>query len=78
MIKNEARKLLNWRASWPDKGQAYLLRNVTSPHDKIARRMSNRIYNNKNIPGWPNKGRTDLQKDNIVDNFRPISCLPLM
>ena len=45
--------------------------------------MNDMINNKKDIPDWLTKGRTvlcqkDLQKGDAVDNFRPISCLPLM
>ena len=41
------------------------------------------INNKKNIPDWLTKGRTvlcqkDPQRGDAVDNFRPISCFPLM
>ena len=44
--------------------------------------MNDMINNAKNTPDWLTKGRTmlyqkDSQEGNAVDNFRPISCLPL-
>ena len=45
--------------------------------------MNDMINNNKDTPDWLTKRRTvlcqkDPQKGDAVDNFRPISCLPLM
>ena len=45
--------------------------------------MNVMINNRVPIPVWMTTGRTvlcqkDPQKDNVVDNYRPIPCLPLM
>ena len=83
MMKNKVRKLPNWKAPGPDGVQGYWLKNLPSLHDRIVRQMNDMINNNKDIPDWLTKGRTvlcqkDPQKGDAVDNFRPISCLPLM
>ena len=83
MMRNKVRKLPNWKAPGPDGVQGYWLKNLPSLHDRIVGQMNYMINNTKNIPDWLTKGRTvlcqkDSQKGNAVDNFRPISCLPLM
>ena len=45
--------------------------------------MDNIISNAEDIPKWMTVGKTvlcqkDPSKGNAVDNYRPISCLPLM
>ena len=45
--------------------------------------MDNNISNREDIPKWITLGKTvlcqkDPSKENAVDNYRPISCLPLM
>ena len=56
---------------------------LTELQKRIADQL-NEVLNGKNeIPNWMNTGRTILcQKDpgkgNAVDNYRPITCLPLM
>ena len=83
MMRNKVRKLTNWKAPGPDGVQGYWLKNLPSLHDRIVGHMNDMINSTKNIPDWLTKGRTvvcqkDSQTGNAVDNFRPISCLPLM
>ena len=83
MMKNKVRKLPNWKAPGPDGVQGYWLNNLPSLHDRNVRQMNYMTNNNKDIPDWLTKGRTvlcqkDPQKGDAVENFRPISCLPLM
>ena len=83
MMKKKVRKLLNWKAPEPDGEQGYWLKNLPSLHDRIVRQMNDMINNNKDIADWLTKGRTvlcqkDPQKGDAVNNFRPISCLPLI
>ena len=45
--------------------------------------MNDLLEGTEEIPGWMTYGRTvlcqkDSAKGNAVDNFRPITCLPLM
>ena len=53
---------------------------LTSLHERLAIKMNHMINNGDTIPAWLTKGRTVLcQKDpQRANNFRPISCLPLM
>ena len=51
-------------------------------HERIAEQLNN-ILNTEELPEWLIFGRTilcvkDHSKGNSVDNFRPISCLPLV
>ena len=83
VMRNKVRKLPNWKAPGLDGVQGYWLKNLPSVHDRIVRQMNNTINNNKNIPDWLTNGKAvlcqkDPQKGNAVDNFRSISCLPLM
>ena len=83
MKKSKVRKLPNWKAPGPDGVQGYWLKNLPSQHDRIVRQMNDTINNSKDTPDWLTKRRTvlcqkDPQKEDAVDNFRPISCLPLM
>ena len=48
-----------------------------------VKQMDNIISNRENTPKWMTSGKTVLcqknhSKGNAVDNYRPISCLPLM
>ena len=52
-------------------------------HERIAIQLDDILNGRKAIPTWMTYGRTilclkDQAKGNMVDNYRPISCLPLM
>ena len=57
---------------------------MTSLHEQQTTFQLNKILNeNEQLPNWLTYGRTvlcqiDRTKGNSVDNYRPISCLPLM
>ena len=45
--------------------------------------MNNILMGDDNLPAWMTHGRTvlcqkDVRKGNVVENYRPITCLPLM
>ena len=83
MVTTQAKKIPNWKAPGPDGVQGYWIKKLTSLHDRIAEQMNEMINNRVPIPAWMTTGRTvlcqkDPQKGNVVDNYRPISCLPIM
>ena len=83
MVTTQSRKIPNWKAPGPDGVQGFWIKKLTSLHERIAKQMNDMINNNVAIPGWMTTGRTvlcqkDKQKGNVVENYRPISCLPLM
>ena len=56
---------------------------VTECHERIAEQLDSLFGDGGKIPGWMTYGKTvlclkDSEKGNAVDNYRPISCLPLM
>ena len=73
----------NWKAPGSNGVQGYWIKGLTSVHDRIAEKMNAMVNNRVPIPVWMTMGITvlcqkDPQKGNVVDNYRPISCLPLM
>ena len=83
MVTAEAKKILNWKAPGPHGVQGYWIKKLTSLHDRIAEQMNEMVYSRVPIPAWMTTGRTvlcqkDPHKGNVVDNYRTISCLPLM
>ncbi len=83
MVTTQAKKIPNWKAPGPDGVQGYWIKKLTSLHDRIAEQMNEMINNRVSIPAWMTTGKTvlcqkDPQKGNVVDNYRPISCLPIM
>ena len=52
-------------------------------HERIATQLNEILEGTKEIPSWMTYGRAvlcqmDPAKGNSVENFRPITCLPLM
>ena len=83
MITQQKRKIPNWRCPGVDGVQDYWLKNLPVVHERIATQMDEMINNGMDIPKWMTTGKTifcqkDLSKGNAVDNYRPISCFPLM
>ena len=63
--------------------QGYWLKNLTSLHPRIARQLNHTLDEERPLSDWMTFGKTVLcQKDppkgSALDNYRPISCLPLM
>ena len=83
MIKEQVKKIPNWKSPGPDGVQGYWLKNIPALHERRAKQMDNNLCNAEEIPNWMAVCKTvlcqkDLSKGNAVDNYRPISCLPLM
>ena len=83
LIKAQCKKIPNWKAPGPDGVQGYWIKKLTALHDRIASQMNDMINNGVAVPNWMTYGKTylcqkDQSKGNAVDNYRPISCLPVM
>ena len=83
LIKAQCKKIPNWKAPGPDGVQGYWIKKLTTLHDRIASQMNDMINNGVAVPNWMTYGKTylcqkDQSKGNAVDNYRPISCLPVM
>ena len=83
MIKEQVKKIPNWKSPWLDGVQGYWLKKLTALHRHIAKQMDNIISNREDNPKWMTLGRMVLcqkkpSKGNAVDNHRPILCLTLM
>ena len=72
----------NWKAPGKDVVQGYWLKNLTSLHPLIAFQRNHILDGERPLPDWMTFGKTvlcHLAKGSAVDNnYRPISCLPLM
>ena len=73
----------NWKAPGMDGVQGFWPKTLTSLHEKIAEQLSLILNGDAGLPHWLTLGRTilylkDTNKGNAVDDFRPISCLPMM
>ena len=77
------RKMPNWKAPEKDGVQGYWLKNLTSLHPCIPVQPNQIFDGERPLPYWMTVGKTvlyqkDLAKGSAVDNYRPISCLPLI
>ena len=82
-VETKCRKISNWKAPGPNGVQGYWLKKITSCHERIAEQLDAMVCGKQEIPLWMTYGRTvlclkDPEKGSSADNFRPISCLPLM
>ena len=83
MIRSQSKRMANWKAPGPDGVQGFWLKKLTSLHGQIAEQLDDVLNGRKVVPEWMTLGKTilclkDPAKGNVVDNYRPISCLPLM
>ena len=83
MIKEQVKKIPNWKSPGANGVQGYWLNKSTALREPMAKQMDNIISNRDDIPKWMALGETvlcqkDPGKENAVDYYRPISCLPLM
>ena len=79
----QCRKMPNWKAPGLDGVQGFWIKYLTSCYQKIADQMEKILNDEDELPEWMTSGRTvlcvkDTTKGNSADNFRPITCLPLM
>ena len=75
--------MASWKAAGPDGVQGYWTKKLTECHERIAEQLDSLLRDGGEIPGWMTYGKTvlclkDPEKGSAVDNYRPISCLPLM
>ena len=83
MVKMQCRKMPNWKVLGKDGVKGYCLKNVTSVHPRIAVQLNRILDGERPLPDWMIFGKTVLcqkypAKGSVVDNYRPVSCLPLM
>ena len=81
--RKQCRKMPNWKAPGKDGIQGYWIKNLSNLHERIAIQMNKILMGKDSPPAWMTHGRTVLfQKDprrgNVAENYRPITCLPLM
>ena len=83
MIKEQVKKISNWKSPGPYGVQGYWLMKLTALHERIANQMDNIISKGDDIPKWKTFDMTVLcqknpSKGNDFDDYRPISCFPIM
>ena len=81
-VRKQIRKMPNWKIPGPGGVQGYWIKNLSNLHNSIALQLDRCLQEN-NLPKWVVTGKSLLfikviQKRNLVSNFRPITCLPII
>ena len=82
LLKTTLKWISNLKAPGHDGIHGFCFNKFTSIHGRLAQEM-NRCLQGAQVPEWMTKGKTALiQKDpskgNAPNNYRPITCLPIM
>ena len=82
LLKKTLKKISNWKTPGHDGIHGFWFKKFTSFHDKLALEM-NRCLQDAQVPDWMTEGNTtliqkDLSKGTAPNNYRPITCLPMM
>ena len=82
-VKKQCSKMPNWKAPGHVGFQVFWIKRLDKIHERIATQLNEILEETKEMQSWITYGKTVLcQKDpvkgNSVENFRPITCLPLM
>ena len=83
MVGTQCKRMPNWKAAGPDGVQGFWIKRLSSLHNQIADQLNEIVSGEVDLPEWMTCGRTylcvkDPKKGAVVENFRPITCLPLM
>ena len=75
--------MANWKAPGKDDVQGYWIKNLSNLHERIAGQINKILMGDGSLPAWMAHGctvlcQTDPRKGNAVENYHPITCLPLM
>ena len=82
LFKTTLKKVSNWKTPGHDRIDGFWFKTFTSIHDRLALEM-NKCLQTAHVLEWMTKGGTTLiQKDpnkgTAPNNYRPITCLPMM
>ena len=83
MVSKQSRKIPNWKAQGRYGVQGFWIKKLANLHERTAFQLNKILNGNEQLPDWLTNGRTvlchkDRTKGNTVNNYRPISCLPLI
>ena len=82
LFENNQREFYREMSPGPDLVQRFWLKNFSSLHERVNLKLKECLDSGL-VPSWLTRGRTSLlqkdkKKDNVANNYRPITCLPLM
>ena len=73
----------DWKAPGKDSIQGYWIKKLSSLHEQIVVQINNIFMRDDSLPAWMTHARTvlcqkDPRKGNAVENYHPLTCLPLL
>ena len=82
LLKTTLKRISNWKTPGHDGIHGFWFKKFTSIHGRLALEM-NRCLQGTQVPDWMTKGKTmliqkDPSKGTAPNNYRPITCLPMM
>ena len=82
-VIKQCRKMPNWKAPGKDGVQGYWIKDLSNLHERIVIQMNKILMGEDSPTAWMIYGRTalcqnDQRKGNAVEDYRPITSLPLM
>ena len=82
LLKTTRKRISNWKTSGHEGIHGFWFKKFTSIHDRVALEM-NRCLQGAQVPDWVTKEKTtiiqkDPSKGTAPNNYRPITCLPMM
>ena len=81
-VTKQCRKMPNSKAAGRDDIHGYWIKNLSNLHERIAVQKNKILMGDDSLPKWMTHGCTvlcqkDPRKSNAVQNYCPITCLPL-
>ena len=81
-VRKQITRMPNWKNPGSDDVQRYWIKNLSNLRNSIALQFDRCLQEN-NLPKWMVTGKIlfcikEILKENLVSNFRPITCLPLI
>ena len=82
-VTKQCRKMYNWNVPRMDGVQVYWIKNLSNVHEQIAVQTNKILMGGERMPAWMTYGFTEScqmnpRKGNAVENYRPITSLPLV
>ena len=83
MAPKQCKRMPNLKTLGTDGVKGFWLKKLTSRNERIAEQLSLIVNGDAEVLSWLTLGRTilclkDPNKGNAVDNYQPISCLPMI
>ena len=80
--QKDTKKISNWKTPGHDGIHGFWFKKLTPIHNRLTLEM-NKCIQGAHMPEWMTKGKTTLiqkdpSKETTPNNYRPITCLPMM